>query len=100
MGIVGSGFISYIKEDVIALILFWMALLYYIFYVITTYLSIKRQSQKLEAISEMTVMIFDENGVELYWDRPHESWPRKADGSIEMFTRPLDLENLLSSRII
>lgn len=42
----------------------------------------------------------DSNGVELYWDRPRELWPRKSDGSIEMFTRPLDLENLLSSRII
>jgi catechol 2,3-dioxygenase len=38
----------------------------------------------------------DENGVELYWDRPREKWPLKADGSIEMFTRPLNLENLIS----
>jgi len=37
----------------------------------------------------------DENGVELYWDRPREQWPRKADGEIEMFTKPLDLEGLL-----
>ena len=37
----------------------------------------------------------DRNGVELYWDRPQEMWPRKSDGSIEMFTRPLDLEELL-----
>jgi catechol 2,3-dioxygenase len=33
----------------------------------------------------------DKNGIELYWDRPKEKWPKKADGSIEMFTRPLDL---------
>ncbi len=37
----------------------------------------------------------DGNGVELYWDRPREEWPQKADGSLEMWTRPLDLENLL-----
>lgn len=37
----------------------------------------------------------DHNGVELYWDRPREEWPLKSDGSIEMFTHPLDLEGLL-----
>jgi catechol 2,3-dioxygenase len=37
----------------------------------------------------------DQNGVELYWDRPVEMWPRSADGGIAMFTRPLDLESLL-----
>jgi catechol 2,3-dioxygenase len=37
----------------------------------------------------------DQNGVELYWDRPREQWPRTADGGLAMFTRPLDLENLL-----
>ncbi|KAA9346232.1 VOC family protein [Larkinella humicola] len=37
----------------------------------------------------------DQNGVELYWDRPHDAWPRKPDGSLEMYTRPLDLEALL-----
>jgi catechol 2,3-dioxygenase len=39
----------------------------------------------------------DENGVELYWDRPRELWPLKPDGSIEMFTKPLDLAGLLKS---
>jgi catechol 2,3-dioxygenase len=38
----------------------------------------------------------DQNGVELYWDRPQELWPRNAHGGIEMFTRALDLEDLLS----
>jgi catechol 2,3-dioxygenase len=38
----------------------------------------------------------DDNGVELYWDRPPESWPRTADGSLAMFTRRLDLEGLLA----
>jgi catechol 2,3-dioxygenase len=38
----------------------------------------------------------DGNGIELYWDRPKELWPRAANGRIEMFTRRLDLENLLS----
>lgn len=37
----------------------------------------------------------DQNGVELYWDRPREEWPLKPDGSIEMYTQPLDLEALL-----
>jgi catechol 2,3-dioxygenase len=38
----------------------------------------------------------DGNGLELYWDRPHETWPRGSDGSLEMFTRPLDLKALLA----
>lgn len=37
----------------------------------------------------------DGNGVELYWDRPKEQWPKAPDGSLTMFTRPLDLANLL-----
>jgi catechol 2,3-dioxygenase len=37
----------------------------------------------------------DDNGVELYWDRPKDQWPQKPDGSLEMFTRPLDLHDLL-----
>lgn len=37
----------------------------------------------------------DQNGVELYWDRPTEQWPRKPDGSLNMFTAALDLDNLL-----
>jgi catechol 2,3-dioxygenase len=38
----------------------------------------------------------DENGVELYWDRPRGDWPRAEDGSIAMITAPLDLRDLLS----
>jgi len=37
----------------------------------------------------------DGNGVELYRDRPGDQWPRLPDGSLAMFTRPLDLEDLL-----
>jgi catechol 2,3-dioxygenase len=37
----------------------------------------------------------DGNGVELYWDRPKETWTYKADGAIEMFTRQLDIAGLL-----
>jgi catechol 2,3-dioxygenase len=37
----------------------------------------------------------DDNGVELYWDRPQNKWPRSADGQLAMYTRPLDLEGLL-----
>lgn len=38
----------------------------------------------------------DGNGVELYWDRPMEQWPRTAEGELAMFTRVLDLEGLLA----
>ena len=37
----------------------------------------------------------DDNGVELYWDRPPKAWPRDADGGLSMFTRPLDLEEVI-----
>ena len=37
----------------------------------------------------------DGNGVELYWDRPKEQWPRTADGGLAMVTHPLDVEALL-----
>ena len=37
----------------------------------------------------------DGNGVELYWDRPKEKWPRSPEGEVEMFTEPLDLRDLL-----
>src|SRR5579862_2335310 len=34
----------------------------------------------------------DGNGVELYWDRPPEKWPRSPGGELAMFTRALDLD--------
>jgi len=37
----------------------------------------------------------DDNGVELYWDRPTAQWPRSAHGDLAMFTRALDLDGLL-----
>jgi catechol 2,3-dioxygenase len=37
----------------------------------------------------------DENGVELYWDRPREEWPRSPEGGLAMYTRHLDVEGLL-----
>jgi catechol 2,3-dioxygenase len=39
----------------------------------------------------------DDNGVELYWDRPMEEWPRTTDGRLAMFTKPLDLDGLLAA---
>lgn len=36
----------------------------------------------------------DENGVELYWDRPENLWPRDAEGNVAMFTRRLDVDDL------
>ena len=38
----------------------------------------------------------DDNGLELYWDRPQEEWPRTAEGGVAMFTRRLDLHGLLA----
>lgn len=38
----------------------------------------------------------DQNGVELYWDRPQDQWPRDARGNLAMVTDPLDLKALLS----
>jgi catechol 2,3-dioxygenase len=40
----------------------------------------------------------DGNGVELYWDRPREQWPRSGDGELAMFTRALDLDSLLAEK--
>lgn len=37
----------------------------------------------------------DDNGVELYWDRPQEAWPRTPTGQLAMFTQRLDLNDLL-----
>jgi catechol 2,3-dioxygenase len=39
----------------------------------------------------------DQNGIELYWDRPRDEWPRTPEGKIDMFTRPLDLDDLLTA---
>ena len=39
----------------------------------------------------------DGNGVELYWDRPREDWPRDTNGNLTMYTRALDLTRLLAS---
>jgi catechol 2,3-dioxygenase len=39
----------------------------------------------------------DLNGIEIYSDRPREEWPLNADGSVAMFTAPLDLEGLLAA---
>ena len=38
----------------------------------------------------------DDNGVELYCDKPREMWPHTPDGQLAMFTRRLDLHELLS----
>ncbi|TLD72340.1 glyoxalase [Phragmitibacter flavus] len=38
----------------------------------------------------------DQNGIELYWDLPQEKWPQNPDGSLTMFTHPLDLRALLA----
>jgi catechol 2,3-dioxygenase len=38
----------------------------------------------------------DDNGVELYWDKPRELWPRDSHGGLAMYTHHLDLRDLLS----
>jgi catechol 2,3-dioxygenase len=38
----------------------------------------------------------DENGVELYCDRPEHLWPRNPDGTLHMYTKPLDLDDLMN----
>ena len=39
----------------------------------------------------------DGNGLELYWDRPLEKWPRTADGALALVNFPLDLDALLGA---
>jgi catechol 2,3-dioxygenase len=41
----------------------------------------------------------DGNGVELYWDRPSDEWPRTAEGEIAMGTRSLDLGDLMAAEL-
>jgi catechol 2,3-dioxygenase len=37
----------------------------------------------------------DRNGVELYWDKPTELWPQNEEGTLEMYTRTLNITSLL-----
>lgn len=39
----------------------------------------------------------DGNGVELYWDRPREEWPKDEQGYLQMVTEPLDIKGLLAT---
>jgi len=38
----------------------------------------------------------DDNGVELYCDKPKDSWPRSKDGMLAMYTRRLNINELLN----
>ena len=38
----------------------------------------------------------DGNGIELYYDRPWETWPRDPSGELQMYTRPLELNGLMA----
>ena len=40
----------------------------------------------------------DGNGIELYFDRPREAWPLRDDGTLDMYTRPLDIAGLLETK--
>ena len=37
----------------------------------------------------------DNNGIELYWDKPKEEWPFLEDGTLDIYTKPLDLTDLM-----
>jgi catechol 2,3-dioxygenase len=39
----------------------------------------------------------DGNGLELYWDRPTDEWPRTPDGELALVNLPLELDALLSA---
>ena len=39
----------------------------------------------------------DDNGVEMYWDRPMEDWPRTPDGGLAMFSKALNVQALLAA---
>lgn len=39
----------------------------------------------------------DQNGIELYWDRPKDQWPRTPDGELQMVTMPLNLRDLANA---
>jgi catechol 2,3-dioxygenase len=41
----------------------------------------------------------DDNGVEVYCDKPQEVWPKNPDGSLAMYTRRLDLNALLQEAV-
>lgn len=41
----------------------------------------------------------DDNGVELYWDKPREVWPITAKGCLQMYSKRLDLDDLLKEKM-
>ncbi len=41
----------------------------------------------------------DQNGIELYWDKPESTWPRDAPGNLQMVSEPLDLQSLLEAQV-
>jgi catechol 2,3-dioxygenase len=42
----------------------------------------------------------DQNGVELYWDKPKTEWPRGPDGTLAMVNARVDLKALLNQATI
>ncbi|MDP4116100.1 MAG: VOC family protein [Bacteroidota bacterium] len=61
-----------------------------------------RENYKIEGASDhgISESVYlcdpDQNGIELYYDRPAELWPRDAEGYLNITTKPLDLLGLLS----
>lgn len=42
----------------------------------------------------------DQNGIELYWDRPRSEWPLDDNGNLKMHTRRLDLHDLRAQALV
>ena len=64
LAILGTGFIAFREGDVVALILFCLSIVFFVLYVFSTLLSIKRQSKNLAENSEIASIKFDETGLE------------------------------------
>jgi len=42
----------------------------------------------------------DDNGVEIYVDRPKDQWPKDEKGNIAMYTRALDVQKLIEDEAL
>jgi catechol 2,3-dioxygenase len=38
----------------------------------------------------------DDNGIEIYADRPRDQWPKDSGNHIHMYTKPLDIDGLMA----
>lgn len=67
-----------------------------------TYLSVKNSGIRYDGFADHLVSESlylrdpEDNGIEIYRDRPSKEWPRNIEGQIIMNTLPLDLNSLLA----